>query len=56
MREHNRIAKILSGLNLTWSDESILQEARRILIAEMQHITFNEFITTLLSMNIYGNA
>ncbi len=49
VREHNRVAKVLSGLNPTWSDESIFQEARRIVIAEIQHITYNEFIPALLS-------
>ena len=49
MREHNRVAKILSGLNPTGNDTIIFQEGRRIVIAEIQHITFNEFLPNILS-------
>ncbi|XP_046449770.1 chorion peroxidase-like isoform X2 [Daphnia pulex] len=51
-REHNRVAKALSALNPTWSDETIFQEARRIVVAEMQHIAYDEFIPALLSPGI----
>ena len=50
MREHNRVAKILSNLNPTWSSETVFQEARRIVIAELQHITYNKFLPTLLGI------
>lgn len=43
-REHNRIADILSALNPRWSDEVIFYEAQRIVIAEMQHITYKEWV------------
>lgn len=52
-REHNRVAKALAALNPIWSDETIFQEARRIVVAEMQHITYDEFIPALLSMFIH---
>lgn len=48
LREHNRVARILSSLNRDWPDELIYQEARRFVIAEIQHITFNEFLPILL--------
>ena len=48
-REHNRIANTLVTLNPTWNDETVFQEARRIVIAEIQHITYKEFIPNLIS-------
>jgi len=56
MREHNRVAKTLAILNLTWSRETVFQEARRIVIAEFQHITYSEFLPTLLGIYKFLSA
>ncbi|XP_064102068.1 chorion peroxidase-like isoform X1 [Macrobrachium nipponense] len=49
-REHNRVAKILKSLRPNASDEELYQEARRIVAAELQHVTYNEFIPTLVPL------
>jgi hypothetical protein len=47
-REHNRQARLLATKNPTWDDEMLFQEARRRVIALMQHFYETEYIPMLL--------
>ncbi|XP_023294043.2 peroxidase isoform X1 [Lucilia cuprina] len=48
VREHNRLAKILSQINPHYSDERIFQVARKINIAQYQKITFYDWLPLIL--------
>ncbi|KAF0310238.1 Chorion peroxidase [Amphibalanus amphitrite] len=48
MREHNRIARALQARHSRWGDEQLYQEARRVLVAEWQHILYNEWLPVLI--------
>ena len=57
MREHNRIATQLRILNPNWNGEKIFQETRKIVGAEMQHITYEHYLPKILGkqgMEILG--
>ncbi|XP_064603358.1 peroxidasin-like [Liolophura sinensis] len=49
MREHNRLASQLALLNPGWNDERLFQEARKIVAAMMQHITYSEWLPLILN-------
>jgi len=47
----------LATLNPKWNDETIFQEARRIVGAEMQHITYYEWLPSIIdqgALKIFG--
>ena len=51
VREHNRLADAIAAHDASLDDEAIYQRARRIVGAEMQAITYNEFLPALLGNN-----
>ncbi|XP_007536196.1 lactoperoxidase isoform X1 [Erinaceus europaeus] len=48
LREHNRLATELQRLNPQWDGETLYQEARKILGAFMQIITFRDYLPIVL--------
>jgi peroxidase len=53
IREHNWQADRIAAEHPHWTDEQIYQAARQIVIAELQHITIDEFVPALFG-NVLG--
>jgi peroxidase len=51
LRRHNEHVTALRLVNPHWNDEILFQEGRRLTIAEIQHITYNEYLPIL-----FGNT
>ncbi len=54
VREHNRVAGQVQAANPGMTDEEIYQSARRIVGAEVQAITYNQWLPTLLGDGAVG--
>ncbi|XP_026844579.1 uncharacterized protein LOC6588808 [Drosophila persimilis] len=48
LQQHNNIGEQLAHINPEWSEEDVFLEARRIITATIQHITYNEFLPLVL--------
>lgn len=48
MREHNRLADLVSAANPGMGDDEVYERARRLVGAEVQAITYNEWLPALL--------
>ena len=44
LREHNRIAETLQKMNPNMCDEDLYQESRKIVIGQLQHITYAHWL------------
>ncbi|PAV80811.1 hypothetical protein WR25_21614 [Diploscapter pachys] len=54
--EHNRIAREIKALKPTLNDETIYQTARRIMIAQYQHMVYNEYLPHIIGVNLYVSS
>lgn len=48
VREHNRLADQIASANPSWSDEDIYQHARKLVGAEIQAVTYNEWLPAMM--------
>ena len=59
LRYHNQLCDRLKAKHRTWGDEKLYQEARRIVVAVLQGITYREFIPQVIGGTVaqkYGLA
>ncbi|XP_074526405.1 eosinophil peroxidase-like [Halichoeres trimaculatus] len=52
MREHNRLARALAKLNPHWNGERLYQEARKIMGAYFQVITFRDYLLHIVGPDV----
>jgi peroxidase len=55
MREHNRICDLILSKDPTFTHEQIYNAARNYVTALIQHITYDEFLPTLLGRSQFDS-
>ncbi|KAK7944506.1 hypothetical protein WMY93_000234 [Mugilogobius chulae] len=55
LREHNRLARALAQLNPHWGGEKLYQEARKILGAQSQVITYRDYLLHILGPDVIAS-
>lgn len=53
MREHNRVALQLKTINPSWNGDKIYHESRKVVGAEIQHITYQNWLPIILGPEGY---
>nr|WOJ52301.1 peroxidase-like protein 4 [Halisarca dujardinii] len=53
LRVHNNIADRLCYMNPQWTDEKLFQEARKIVIAIIESVTFYEYLPIMLGREVF---
>ncbi|XP_024218488.1 uncharacterized protein [Halyomorpha halys] len=48
IKQHNFIASELKKINSLWNDDRLFYEAKRIVIAQIQHVTYNQFLEYII--------
>lgn len=56
VREHNRWADTLSAQNPGWDDETVYQTARKIVGAEIQKITYEDWLPSMMGTTLSAYA
>ena len=56
VREHNRVAAEIRREERSWGDEKVFQEARRLVVAELQNIIYSEYLPLVLGDNTLAHA
>ncbi|XP_023246916.1 peroxidasin homolog [Copidosoma floridanum] len=55
LTEHNRIADKLAEINGHWDDTRLYLEARRAVVAQLQHVTLNEYAPSILGEAVFAD-
>ena len=54
VREHNRVAAILHTHQRKWNEERLFQETRKVIVAMIQKITYEDYLPALLGQIAYN--